>query len=571
MNGNTARNARGLVRYAAALLAGIAVSWALPAAGEQDGWSLFPPLVAILTAVATGRLALGLGTAIVAAAAISMPDAGGWTFPFAVLQRAAVDFVWAPLRESFQLYILAFTASLVGMVRVVVLAGGTQGIADLLARRAQGARSARLASFLMGMAIFFDDYANTLVVGTTMRPICDGFRVSREKLAYIVDSTAAPVAGLALISTWIGYEVGLFEGVMKELNTGISGYELFFLALPSRFYCILSLVLVACTVLMRRDYGPMLTAERRAAATGAVLRQGARPMTGERSDSLKPPRGVRPHWWIAAFPVGLVVFGVLGGMQWDAWDSPAVEAARRGFFPADGGYWIAVFSNASGARVMFLASMAGTAAAAALALTRRSPDGVRPLGAARVAAAWIGGIASFRHALVVLLLAWAIKEACQAVGTDDYLVSALGTSLAPGLVPVATFLLAALVAFAIGTSWTTMAILLPSVLPLAWELGGMPVAVLTAAAVLDGAIFGDHCSPISDTTLLSSIAAACDHMDHVRTQIPYALTAMAATAVLGYAGSAYLYSSWVGLLLGGAGLCVVVRLAGRDPEATSSP
>ena len=429
MNSNSPRNARGLVRYAAALAAGIAVSWALPAAGQQDGWSLFPPLVAILTAVATGRLALGLGTAIVAAAAISMPDAGGWTLPFAVLQRAAVDFVWAPLRESFQLYILAFTASLVGMVRVVVLAGGTQGIADLLARRAQGARSARLASFLMGMAIFFDDYANTLVVGTTMRPICDGFRVSREKLAYIVDSTAAPVAGLALISTWIGYEVGLFEGVMKELNTGISGYELFFLALPSRFYCLLSLVLVACTVLMRRDYGPMLTAERRAAATGAVLRQGARPMTGERSDSLKPPQGVRPHWWIAALPVGLVVFGVLGGMQWDAWNAPEVEATRRGFFLADGGYWIAVFSNASGARVMFLASMAGTAAAAALALTRRSPDGAWPLGAHRVAAAWIGGIASFRHALVVLLLAWAIKEACQAVGTDDYL------DLGPGNLP----------------------------------------------------------------------------------------------------------------------------------------
>ncbi len=561
----------GLVRYAAALLAGIAVSAALPEAGEQNGWSLFPPLIAILTAVATGRLALGLATAIVAAAAISMPEAGGWDFPFAVLQRAAVDFVWAPLRESFQLYILAFTATLVGMVRVVVLAGGTQGIAELLARRAQGARSARLAAFLMGMAIFFDDYANTLVVGTTMRPICDGFRVSREKLAYIVDSTAAPVAGLALISTWIGYEVGLLEEVMKELDTGVSGYELFFLALPSRFYCFLSLVLVACTVLMRRDYGPMLAAERRAAASGAVLRQGARPMTGEKSDSLKPPAGVQPHWGIAAVPVGLVIFGVLGGMQWDAWDSPAVQAARGGFFLADGGYWIAVFSNAAGARVMFLASMAGTAAACAIALTRRSPAGARPLGAARVAVAWIGGIASFRHALVVLLLAWAIKEACQAVGTGAYLVSALGSSLAPGLVPVATFLLAALVAFAIGTSWTTMAILLPSMLPLAYELGGMPVAVLAAAAVLDGAIFGDHCSPISDTTLLSSIAAACDHMDHVRTQIPYALTAMVAAAALGYAGSAYLYSPWIGLLLGGLVVGVLVRLAGRDPEVTSSP
>ena len=149
------------------------------------------------------------------------------------------------MEGSFQLYILAFTAALIGMVRVTSLTGGNLGIASLLASRAEGARSTRVAAFLMGLAIFFDDYANTIVVGTTMRPIADRFRVSREKLAYLVDSTAAPIAGVALISTWIGYEVGLFDDLMRGLHTGISGYQLFFSALPVRFYCLFTLVFVA--------------------------------------------------------------------------------------------------------------------------------------------------------------------------------------------------------------------------------------------------------------------------------------------------------------------------------------
>ena len=558
------------VRFVSALLVATAIAAVLPAVEGTSAWSLFPPLVAILVAVASGRLILGLTTAIVAAAALSLPgESVGWWIPFAIAQRAAVVFVWTPLSESFQLYILAFTASLIGMVRVVALAGGTQGIADLLSRRAEGARSTRLATFLLGIAIFFDDYANTLVVGTTMRPVADRFRVSREKLAYIVDSTAATVAGIAIVSTWIGYEVGLFEDVMNDLGTGVTGYELFFLALPSRFYCFLSLFFVACTILMKRDFGPMLTAERRAGQTGEVLRPGSRPMTGKDGESLRPPPGLRPHWLTAALPVGLVIFGVLGGMQWDAWSAPAVAAARSqsviSWLSRD--YWVAVFSNADGARVMFLAALAGTAAAFLLAVTRSGPpEQRRPIGPLLAIKTWLGGITSFHHALVILVLAWAIKEACKAVGTSDYLLAALGTSLEPALLPVVVFLLASIVAFSIGTSWTTMAILLPTVVPLAHELGGMAIAVLVSAAVLDGAIFGDHCSPISDTTVLSSIAAGCDHIDHVRTQIPYAAATMVLAAVCGYVGSAWLYPPYVGLLLGALGVLVILRVCGRNPD-----
>ena len=150
------------------------------------------------------------------------------------------------------------------MIRVISLAGGTRGIADLLVARAAGVRSARLATALLGLAVFFDDYANTLVVGTTMRPIADGFRISREKLAFLVDSTAAPVAGIALISTWIGFEVGLFDSAMEQVRCWYLRLRLFFRALPARFYCLLTLTFVLCSTVAGRDFGPMLKAERRA-------------------------------------------------------------------------------------------------------------------------------------------------------------------------------------------------------------------------------------------------------------------------------------------------------------------
>lgn len=565
---------RSLARYAGALLLSAALAgWLLPDVGGHSGWSLWPPVCAIAVAVLTGRLVLGLCSALVGAALLSLPPETGWldAVPTA-LHTTAVGYIWTPLSDSFQLYILAFTASLIGMVRVLSVAGGTRGIAERLARSARGKSRARLSTWLLGMAIFFDDYANTLVVGTTMRPVFDRFRISREKLAYLVDSTAAPVAGVALISTWIGYEVGLFEDAMESVGSGISGYELFFLALPSRFYCWLSLVFVGASVLLKRDAGPMLTAERRAARTGQVLRDGATAMTGSEDRGLDMPAGVTPDWRVAAAPVLLVINGVLLGMQWDAWGADAVVAARQqyGFFSQT--YWMTVFSNAYGARVMFFAALAGSLLAIGLALTRRDGAGGRPIDVGRALMAWAGGITGFWRALVILVLAWAIKEACSAVGTSDYLVAALGDALPAWVLPVLVFLLAAAVAFSIGTSWTTMAILLPTTIPLAHALGGMPVAILTAAAVLDGAIFGDHCSPISDTTVLSSVAASCDHLDHVKTQFPYALATMIVAAAVGYVGTALVWPAWVGLLLGALVLCAGLWIVGRDPdEAEGSP
>ena len=556
-----------LARVALALAVASLIAALLPASGGRDGWSLFPPLVAVAVAVFSGQLILGLSLSVLSGALLSLAgEVPLADLPLAALQRALVDFLWTPLYDSFQLYILGFTAGLIGMVRVVALAGGTRGIADALAARAAGSRSAAAATYLMGLAVFFDDYANTLVVGTTMRPLADRFRLSREKLAYLVDSTAAPVAGIAVVSTWIGYEVGLFDEFMQQLGTGVSGYELFFMALPLRFYCLLSLFMVGLIVFFRRDYGPMLKAERRARTTGAVIAPGDTPMSGRNARTVEAPPGVAAHWAVAAIPVFLVIAGVFVGLHLDAWSHEAVQAARAAHGAWSQTHLTAVFSNAHSARAMFWAAVAGNIAAFALALSRRAATGERPISGQAALRAWAGGVAGFQHAIAILVLAWAIKETCQAVDTSGYLVATLAGDFDPALLPLAVFLLAALTAFAIGTSWSTMAILLPTVLPLAHALGGLPLTAMVAAAVLDGAIFGDHCSPISDTTVLSSIASSCDHLAHVRTQIPYALSAMFAAGLCGYLGAPY-YGAGFGLLLGGGMLVAVVLVLGRRPEA----
>ena len=539
----------------------------LPERGGTDGWSLFPPVLAIVVAVASGRLVWGLCLALFSGALIALPaEVPFYVRPLHALNMAAVDFVWTPLRESFQLFILGFTASLIGMVRVISLAGGTRGIAEALVRRAASARSTRLATALLGLAIFFDDYANTIVVGTTMRPITDRFRISREKLAYLIDSTAAPVAGVAIISTWIGFEVGLFGDAMESLGTGVSGYELFFRALPARFYCLLTLFFLLVSTLMRRDYGPMLRAERRASQHNQPLATDARPMTGDEHRVPEHP-DIAGHWAIAVLPVGLVILGVLAGMHWDARNAEAVIAARGEHTLFSRTYWTAVFSNADGAKVMFLSSLAGSGLVFVLARTRRSlRDGSHPLKTSTILRTWTSGITGFSYALLILVLAWAIKEMCQAVHTSDYLIGALENVLDPRFLPLVVFGLAAAVAFSIGTSWTTMALLLPTMLPVAYQMGDITLVVLIAAAVLDGAIFGDHCSPISDTTVLSSIAASCDHIAHVRTQAPYAITTMCIAAVFGYLGSTLLYSTSVGLGLGMLVVVATLVLAGRDPD-----
>jgi Na+/H+ antiporter NhaC len=370
-----------------------------------------------------------------------------------------------------------------------------------------------------------------------------------------------------VISTWIGYEVSLFEDLMKDLNTGISGYQLFFQALPLRFYCLFTLTFVALSAWLSRDFGPMLTAERRAQETGQVLRPCAQPMTGRIHDQIQPAEGVANQWWTAALPVIVVITAVILGMAIDTMDHPRVRAVLQTKTVFSSDYWTASFSNANTAGVLFEASILGSILAILIAVTRRHQQtGASAISFANAFGTWVRGITGVWYALAILILAWAIKEVCTDAGTSTYLTAALSPYLSPGLLPLLIFILAALVAFSIGTSWTTMAILIPTVVPLAHSLGGLPLTVLAGAAVLDGAIFGDHCSPISDTTVMSSIASSCDHLDHVKTQLPYALTTMALAAIPGYLGTATLYPSWIGLGGGIIAIPAILLTFGQNPD-----
>jgi len=511
--------------------------------------SALPPLLAVWVAAFFRRVIEALLSAVVLGTALA----------FGVdLAEGARAFLWANVADPFNLAIVGFTFALVGMVNVTSRSGGNQGLVDAVARLANGPRSTRVATGLMGLAIFFDDYANSVVVGTTMRRLTDGWRISREKLAYLVDSTAAPIAGLALISTWIAYEVGLFAEVGQEIGLELGGYQLFLAVLPFRFYCLAALAVVFAGALSGRDFGPMRDAECRAAETGAVHGPDAEPLGGGSLDATRPPEDAPHRWGNAVLPIAVVVFGVMGGMLWSG--RGAVAEAGVPFDLFDGRVWRLAFGGADSAQVLLVASLVGSAVAIGLAV------GQGTLGLKEAGVAWLRTFPAMASTVAVLILAWAIKSVCLELGTDRFILSALGEDVPLTVLPLVIFGLAAVTAFATGTSFGTMGILLPVALPLAHGVAGGEVTLelyLVGAAVLDGAIFGDHCSPISDTTVLSSAATGCDHIDHVRTQVPYAVTGMLLAALAGYLALALGTPRWVPYLLIPAGAAAAFLVIGR--------
>ena len=488
--------------------------------GAPSFIAVLPPLWAIIIAFALKKVFIALGAAVFLAMLLSKG-----VNPAEFLPHGLEVYFWDATINQFKGYILLFTLALVGMVNVSVRCGGMQGIVDKVSKVAKTQRAAKLSTAFLGMLIFFDDYANTVVIGTTMRRLTDFYRVSREKLAFIVDSTAAPIAGLAVVSTWIGYEVGLFSDVAKNLGVDKSGYELFFSAIPFRFYCITALGLVVINGFTGRDFGPMYKAEKRA-REGKLWADGAKPLSGDLSRAA-PKEGIPYRWCNAVIPIVVVVFTVFLGIIHDG-----------GGFAKLGGDFSLLFSfefirdcfgnSENNTRVLAYASIAGSVVAIGLALAQSL------LSFKEALFAWWVGARSMFMAIALLIFAWAVAASAEDLGTAKYLTALLGSTMPPFMVPVSVFFLASVVAFSTGTSWGAMAILLPTTSPLAYQLGGEPIMLISMAAVLDGAIFGDHCSPISDTTVMSSIASGCDHIDHVRTQIPYAVTAMVIAAGVGY-------------------------------------
>jgi Na+/H+ antiporter NhaC len=538
-----------------------------------DWVSVVPPLLAI-------ALALILKEVIVSLFAGVWLGAFLWTGldPFSAFLRAADSFALPELADSDHAAVILFTLMIGGMVGVIARNGGTHGIVARLAPYATSPRRGLFATYVQGLAIFFDDYANALIVGNTMRPITDRLRVSREKLAYVVDSTSAPVASIMFVSTWVGYEISLIASGLEAAAEAVSAtdpgmaaalgemsaFNVFLDTIPYRFYPLLALFFVLAVIWSRRDFGPMYTAEARARAGGGLIRPGSAPAADVRQGELDPPHGARQLWWNAVGPVLVVVLTVMIGLY-----VSGLAALGPGEFALRD-----IIGEANPFQVLIWASLLGSLVAVILSV------GQRILTLRQAMDAWLSGTRSMVLAIVILVLAWSLARVTEVLGTAEYISSVLGENVPVTLLPALVFMVAAAISFATGTSWGTMAILLPLVIPLgaaltsAAALAGEHHYTLllgVISSVLAGSIFGDHCSPISDTTVMSSVATACDHVDHVRTQLPYALLVGAVGIVVGDIPTAYGLSPWISLAVGVTILLVVLRIFGRRAEWVAEP
>ena len=422
----------------------------------------------------------------------------------------------------------------------------------------------------MGLFVFFDDYANALIVGPIMRPITDKFKVSREKLAFIIDATAAPVAGLAVISTWVGLEISLIKQGYELIGvTDINAFGIFVETIPYRFYNLFMLFFIVCIAFMGRDFGGMLKAERRAKV--GELHSGRSMMSDVEDKTLEPKEGIKLQASNALIPLLVLIIGAFVSFYFSGLSSLEGEAlADAQANPLTFHTFQATFGAADASVALFQSALLATIVAIFMAVYRKI------LTVREAIETWGKGWKTMITTIIILLLAWSLSSVIKELGTSRYLVDLLSQSTPKIILPASIFILGSFISFSTGTSYGTMGILMPLAIPQASAVGANSglagdalhaYMIVNISAVLTGAIFGDHCSPISDTTILSSMGAGCNHIDHVQTQMPYALSVCAISIVVGYLPVALGLSIWIALPLGLLATALFVRFVGQKVEA----
>lgn len=482
-------------------------------------WSILPPLIAIVLALITKEVYSSLIVGIFSGMLIYNFFTGG-----SLLQAL----IMVPQMMAEQIggngTMILFLSLLGAVVVVVTMAGGSRAYGDWAGRKIHSAVGAKLCTGLLGVLIFIDDYFNCLTVGTVMRPVTDKFGISREKLAYFIDATAAPVCIIAPISSW----AVAVAGYMGDE----AGFEAFIRAIPYNLYALLTLAMVLYLCLTNFDFGPMKKAQEKAAAQ-------VREEEGEAETDFD---GIRVSKQGRVFdlliPIGVLIAFSIAGM-----------AYVGGYFTGEVGFVEAIGENPT--MGLTLGAFTSLIAAALLYIPRKLMtfrqfmDGVTQ------------GVKSMVPAIMILVLAWSLSSVCRyMIGTGPFVsgvVEASGISLS--LLPAFVFAIAAFLSFSMGTAWGTFGILLPIILEVCGSAGGAAILFPAMGATLAGSVFGDHCSPISDTTILSSAGARCDHISHVSTQIPYAVF-VAVLCFIGYLISGFLKNPWVPL-----GICLVLMIA----------
>jgi len=487
-------------------------------------WSVVPPLVAIALALITKEVVFSLLIGIMSGALIYSVLSGlGVVGIFTV----TIDTMISKLADPDNAAMVIFLALLGALVALITKVGGSNAYGIWASHKIKSKQSAGLLTVFLGMLIFIDDYFNCLTVGTVMRPVTDRYRISREKFAYLIDATAAPVCIVAPISSWAASVISYYP-----TNTGISGMQAFLGSVPMNLYAMLTLFMILWLSLRKNsDYGPMAAAERRTMETG-FHDTNTNPSSAETDELERLLVSDRGTILDLIIPVAfLVLFAVLAmlwyGGLWDGEGKSLFDAfgdTTAGFALALGGIGalvVAFFQFVPRKLISFNDFFAGIRL----------------------------GIKSMVPAIIILTLAWTISGICRdLLNTGDYVSALVAASSMPvALIPAILFFVAAILSFATGTSWGTFGILIPIGITICDSVAPH-LSIATLSAILAGSVFGDHCSPISDTTILSSTGARCNHIDHVATQLPYALTVATVcfigyivsgfTSVLGYAASA---------------------------------
>nr|WP_283205599.1 Na+/H+ antiporter NhaC family protein [Garciella nitratireducens] len=528
------------------------------------GWiSLLPPIISIILAFITKNVVFSLFLGIFSGTFILQIQDGNAFIAFFKAFLDIVDYILSSLSDSWNAGIILQVLTIGGLIGLISKMGGAKAVAETLSRKAKGPVSAQVITWILGIFVFFDDYANSLIVGPIMRPVTDKMKVSREKLSFIVDATAAPISGVALVSTWVGYEIGLIKDAYGSIGQSVNAYAIFLDSIPYRFYNILMLLFVVCTAFFLREFGPMYKAELRARKYNKIIADGANPMVADDIENLEPIEGKKLNIWNALIPIGALIISaflgfyfngseiIMGGENIDLIellerDPLSFTAVREAF-------------GASGASVvLFQSALISSIIALVMGVVQRIftiSEGID---------IWVQGMKSLVITGVILLLAWSLSNVIGELGTAEFLVSLLSNTMPAFLLPSIIFILGAIISFATGTSYGTMGILMPLAIPLAAALSSdTDFIVMSAGAVLTGAIFGDHCSPISDTSILSSMGAASDHVDHVKTQLPYAIMVAIISIIFGYIPVGLGFPIWFILPLSVIITILVVRFIGK--------
>ncbi len=496
------------------------------------------PSVLALVIVFLSRSALAGLLAGAAAGALLLSD-GRIDIAFVSFFR---DHLVPSLQSGWNISVIIFTLLIGGFAGVIEHGGG---FSQILRRVASGGKSAstrlQWAAFGMGLVCFFDGLANSMLVGRVVRPMADRVGLSREKLSYLVDSTSSPIACVSCISTWIAYQLSMIREGLAAVDMAGNAYILFVRSIPFNFYCLFTLMLVALTIAFRIDIGAMDAAERRA-ASGRASADDPGDVAGDDHRDGRVSAALAP----LAVMIGSMITGLY------------ISGAGGWIMPRDLHAIADAFGNADTALVLVCC-----AAISGIVACLMNPAAV---GAKTTATAFADGMTRLFSPVIVLLCAWCLSSTLKQLGAATALTDLLSGHLPVAWLPAAVFALGALISFSTGTSWGTMGVMMPLALPLSLALPAAAgvqepvgsIAAMTIAAVFSGAVFGDHCSPISDTTIVSAIACDLETVDHVRTQLPYAVLASLIALGCGFIPCGFGLSPVIALAAGAAVLVAVV-------------